>query len=112
MTNIKDNGLKYVFTASNYIGGANNETEQNSFFNGSDAAKGIINPEYKGQDSEATEHREPLLRVELVDTTKVPNQVVAVGWIKTKILRVQLTDSVKYSLKILITMVVRTMLPN
>ena len=60
MTNIKDNGLKYVFTASNYIGGANNETEQNSFFNGSDAAKGIINPEYKGQDSEATEHREPL----------------------------------------------------
>lgn len=87
MTNIKDNGLKYVFTASNYIGGANNETEQNSFFNGSDAAKGIINPEYKGQDSEATEHREPLLRVELVDTTKVPNQVVAVGWIKTKIVK-------------------------
>lgn len=87
MTNIKDNGLKYVFTASNYIGGANNETEQNSFFNGSDAANGIINPEYKGQDSEATENREPLLRVELVDTTKIPNQVVAVGWIKTKIVK-------------------------
>ncbi len=35
-------------TASNYIGGANNETEQELIlFNGSDAAKGIINPEYK-----------------------------------------------------------------
>lgn len=73
--NVEDYGLKYVFTPSNYIGGANNETEQNTFFNAADAALGTINPEYKGQDSEATENREPLLRVELVDIAT--NQVVA-----------------------------------
>ena len=85
MENVEDYGLKYVFTPSNYIGGANNETEQNTFFNAADAALGTINPEYKGQDSEATENREPLLRVELVDIAT--NQVVAVGWIKTKIVK-------------------------
>ena len=85
MENVEDYGLKYVFTPSNYIGGANNEIEQNTFFNAADAALGTINPEYKGQDSEATENREPLLRVELVDIAT--NQVVAVGWIKTKIVK-------------------------
>ena len=85
MENVEDYGLKYVFTPSNYIGGANNETEQNTFFNAADASLGTINPEYKGQDSEATENREPLLRVELVDIAT--NQVVAVGWIKTKIVK-------------------------
>ena len=84
--NVKDLGMKYVYTASNYITGGN-ETPQNEFFNMADAKKGIVNPEYKGADAENTEGREPLIRVELVDTTKANNPVVAVGWIKTAIIK-------------------------
>lgn len=85
MENVEDYGLEYVYTASNYIGGANNETEQNTFINVGKAAEGIIDPEYKNQNSEATENREPLLRVELKD--KATGKTVAVGWIKTKIVK-------------------------
>ena len=86
MKNVKDYGLKYIYTASNYITG-DNETPQNEFFNMTDAQKGIVNPEYKGANAENTVGREPLIRVELVDTTKVTPQVVAVGWIKTEIVK-------------------------
>ena len=86
MKNVKDYGLKYIYTASNYITG-DNETPQNEFFNMTDAKKGIVNPEYKGANAENTVGREPLIRVELVDTTKTTTQVVAVGWIKTEIVK-------------------------
>lgn len=85
MENVEDYGLEYVYTASNYIGGAKNETEQNTFINVDKAAEGIIDPEYNKQNSEATENREPLLRVELKD--KATGKTVAVGWIKTKIVK-------------------------
>ena len=85
MENVEDYGLEYVYTASNYIGGANNETEQNTFINVEKATQGTIDPEYKKQNSEATENREPLLRVELKD--KATGKTVAVGWIKTRIVK-------------------------
>lgn len=85
MENVEDYGLEYVYTASNYIGGANNETAQNTFINVEKATQGTIDPEYKKQNSEATENREPLLRVELKD--KATGKTVAVGWIKTKIVK-------------------------
>lgn len=82
---IEDYGLTYRFAASNYLGGDDAETQQNSFINLTDAASGTINPEYNGGDSEATVGREPLLRVELVDVAT--EQIVAVGWIKTQIVK-------------------------
>lgn len=82
---LADYGLKYRFAASNYLGGDNADTEQNTFINTSDAEKGVINPEYKEAESPNTIGREPLLRVELVDVAT--DKVVAVGWIKTQIVK-------------------------
>ena len=84
LKNVTDLGLKYVYTASNYIKGNPDKTQQNTFINEADAAKGVVNPEYKGEESENTVGREPLIRVQLV-TNDAAEKVVAVGWIKTKI---------------------------
>lgn len=87
MENIADNGLELRFKESNYLGGDEADTQQSSFFNIEDAAKGIFNPEYKinnvGADNRNTIGRKPMIRVELVDTKA--NKVVAVGWIKANI---------------------------
>lgn len=85
MENIADNGLELRYEESNYLGGDNADTQQSSFFNTEDAAKGIFNPEYKSADNRNTIGRKPMIRVELVDNTKAKENVVAVGWIKADI---------------------------
>lgn len=83
MENIADNGLELRYEESNYLGGDNADTQQSSFFNTEDAAKGIFNPEYKSADNRNTIGRKPMIRVELFDTAA--KKVVAVGWIKADI---------------------------
>lgn len=83
LENIADYGFELRFAPSNYLGGDKADTEQNSFINEGDAAKGIFNPEYKGADSRNTIGRKPLMRVELVDVAS--NQIVTVGWVKVDI---------------------------
>lgn len=83
MDKIADYGFELRYSASNYLGGDAADTQQNSFFNTADAAKGIFNPEYNGADNRNTIGRKPMIRVELVDTEA--NQVVTVGWIKANI---------------------------
>lgn len=83
MDKIADYGFELRYSASNYLGGDAADTEQSSFFNTTDAAKGIFNPEYSGADNRNTIGRKPMIRVELVDTEA--NQVVTVGWIKANI---------------------------
>lgn len=85
MENIADNGLELRFKESNYLGGDKADTQQSSFFNIEDAAKGIFNPEYRSADNRNTIGRKPMIRVELVDNTKAEENVVAVGWIKADI---------------------------
>lgn len=83
MDKIADYGFELRYSASNYLGGDAADTEQSSFFNTADAAKGIFNPEYNGADNRNTIGRKPMIRVELVDTGA--NKVVTVGWIKANI---------------------------
>ena len=84
---LNDFGLKVVYEASNYLGGKANEdkTPQNTFINTTEAAKGIVDPEFEGKESDNTIGRKPLIRVSLINTAN--NEVLTVGWVKTEIER-------------------------
>lgn len=83
-TMLKDYGMKYVYTLSNYYQGSN-QTEQNDFANLT--AEGVLTAKVFSAtgDPFAAVGRMPVVRVELVDIKT--SKVINAGWIKVKIVK-------------------------
>lgn len=79
---LKDYGMKYVYTLSNYYQGTN-QTEQNDFANLT--AEGVLTAKVFSAEGVAAVGRMPVVRVDLVDVKT--NRVINAGWIKVKIVK-------------------------